>query len=64
MSCHAVQETAFKITVEIYDNIFVVRSIVCRAKYSKIKIGGMFTVALVRQFMTHLRHVRNVLQAL
>lgn len=52
--CHAVQETAFKITEKISDNICVVRATVCRAKYSKIKIGGIYLQWLWRGCSSHI----------
>lgn len=39
---------------KIYDRICVVRSIVCRAKYSKIETGSIFTGVLVKQLIIHL----------
>lgn len=47
--CHAVQETAFKITAEIYDNICVLLSVVV----TEPNIESQNTVDLVRQFLTH-----------
>ena len=60
--CHAVQETAFKITAQIYDNICVLLSVVV----TEPNIESQNTVDLVRQFLTHglliLSFFSNVLQ--